>query len=73
MDDSYLHFAGDPATDSARRHMERVLAAENAPRRRWPWFLAVLAGLAGGGTWTLWRLWRGRPSETDRVSSRRHA
>jgi len=51
MNDSGVHFDGDPATDSARRHMERVLKApESAPR--WPW---VLAALGSGGVWLLWR------------------
>jgi hypothetical protein len=48
---SNIYFAGDPAEDSARRHMERVL---NQPqRRRWP----LLAALFAGGTaFTLWRV-----------------
>jgi hypothetical protein len=50
MDDR-VYFDGDPATDSARRHMERVLKSpERAPR--WPW---VLAALGSGGLWMLWR------------------
>ena len=54
MTESYLHFDGDPQTDSARRHMERVLT--NAPRRRrWPWVVGLLAG---GGSWTIWRAWQ---------------
>jgi hypothetical protein len=47
-----VHFDGDPATDSARRHMERVLNAPE-PARRWPW---LLAALGSGGVWLLWRL-----------------
>lgn len=50
MGDS-VYFEGDPATDSARRHMERVLKGE--PARRWPWFVAALGG---GALWTLYRL-----------------
>ena len=46
-----VYFDGDPATDSARRHMERVLKGE--PTRRWPW---VLAALGSGALWTLYRL-----------------
>ena len=42
--DGGLYFEGDPATDSARRHMERVLKGEKP--RRWPWLLAAL-GSAG--------------------------
>ena len=50
MNDS-VYFDGDPATDSARRHMERVLKGET--KRRWPW---VLAALGSGAVWTLYRL-----------------
>ncbi len=50
MSENY-YFEGDPATDSARRHLERVLK-EPAPRaRRWPWVLTAIAGL---GAWYLW-------------------
>ena len=42
MDD--LHFEGDPATDSTRRRLERILKEESPPR--WPW----MAALAAGGT-----------------------
>jgi hypothetical protein len=37
-----LHFEGDPATDSTRRRLERVLNEESRPR--WPWFAALAAG-----------------------------
>jgi len=64
-----LYFDGDPATDSARRHMERVLKGEPTPR--WPW---VVAALGSGGLWMLWRLGKGAaqgrpeaaPSEPER-------
>lgn len=46
-----VYFDGDPATDSRRRHMERVLKGE--PARKWPW---ILAALGGGGLWMLWRV-----------------
>ena len=46
-----LHFDGDPATDSARRHLERVLKGE--PARKWPW---IMAALGGGGLWMLFRM-----------------
>ena len=49
-----VYFDGDPATDSARRHMERVLKT-GQPVRRWPW---VLAALGSGGVWLLWRAGR---------------
>jgi hypothetical protein len=58
-----LHFDGDPATDSARRHMERVLNAPETPRR-WPW---VVAALGSGSIWLLWR-W-GRARSRDREAS----
>lgn len=48
---SGVYFDGDPATDSARRHMERVLKGE--PKRRWPW---LAAALGGGAVWMLWRM-----------------
>ena len=51
-----LHFDGDPATDSARRHMERVLKAPDTPSR-WPW---VVAALGSGSVWLLWRWGRAR-------------
>jgi hypothetical protein len=51
-----LHFDGDPATDSARRRLERVLKSPEPPPR-WPW---ILAALGGGGVWLLWRVGRGR-------------
>ena len=55
-----VYFDGDPATDSARRHMERVLKGE-APRRKWPWILAVVAG---GGSFAMWRMMKRRGEET---------
>ncbi len=47
-----VYFEGDPAVDSSRRHMERVLKGENT-RRRWP---LLLTALAGGGLWAIWRV-----------------
>ena len=46
-----VYFEGDPATDSARRHMERVLKGQDQPRR-WP---LLLAALGGGAVWFLFR------------------
>src|SRR6185436_8200732 len=57
MDELYLE--GDPATDSTRRHLERVLAAHDRPRRG-PWITAAVAGAAALGVWQ-WRRNR-RPS-----------
>jgi hypothetical protein len=56
-----VYFDGDPKTDSTRRHMERVLKGQDAPRR-WPW---ALAALGAGGVWMLWRLGRARVREQD--------
>lgn len=47
-----LYFEGDPATDSTRRHLQRVLGSSQ-PRR---WGMALV--LAGGGAWGFWRLFR---------------
>jgi len=49
--DESVYFEGDPATESSRRHMERVLRGEPGPRK-WPW---LLAAVAGGGLFALWR------------------
>jgi hypothetical protein len=45
-----LYFDGDPATDSARRHLERVLKEPERPRR-WPWVAATAMAVAA---WYLW-------------------
>lgn len=57
-----VYFDGDPATDSARRHMERVLKGE--PTRKWPW---VLAALGSGAVWMMYRL--GRTAAANRPAS----
>lgn len=44
-----VHFDGDPATDSARRHLERVL--KEPERRRWPWVVATAMAVAA---WYFW-------------------
>lgn len=46
---SDVHFAGDPATTSVRRHMERVLASGPTPRT---WLMTLAAG---GAAWGIWR------------------
>ena len=51
MDD--LHFDGDPATDSTRRRLERVLKGE--PRPRWHWMAALAAGSTALFFWQLRR------------------
>ena len=60
-----IHFEGDPAVDSRRRHLERVLKGE-PPRRRWPWIAAVVTG---GAAWGIWRvLQRPRPDSQSRAA-----
>ena len=44
------YFEGDPATESARRHMERVLKEPERPRR-WP---AIVAVIVGAAAWYFW-------------------
>jgi hypothetical protein len=57
------HFEGDPAIDSTRRQLERVMKGE-PPRRRWPW---IAAAVAGGVAFAWWRL---RRAPTDAASAR---
>jgi hypothetical protein len=61
-----LYFEGDPATDSTRRHLQRVLGSSQ-PRR---WGMALV--LAGGGAWGFWRLVRAvrspRPADSPNAS-----
>ena len=56
----HIYFSGDPAQDSARRHLERVLTQPQP--RRWQ-FLAAL--FAGGTALTLWRV---RKRRRDRAA-----
>ena len=60
-----LYFEGDPATDSTRRHLQRVLGSSQ-PRR---WGMALV--LAGGGAWGFWRLFRAvrAPGSADRPNT----
>ena len=51
----HIYFAGDPAQDSARRHLERVLSQPQP--RRWPLLAAIFAG---GTAFTLWRVRQNR-------------
>jgi hypothetical protein len=59
------HFDGDPATESTRRHLERVLAQPQ--RRRWPWIMTVVAGSTAFG---VWRFRRKKLATTPRASLR---
>jgi hypothetical protein len=68
-----IYFSGDPAQDSARRHLERVLRQPQP--RRWPLLAAIFAG---GTAFTLWRLRQNRRKrangdEPDRKEPRRTA
>ena len=55
-----LYFDGDPAEDSNRRRLERVIKG-GPPRRRWPWVMAILAG----GAWTAWRMTHPKSPQAD--------
>jgi hypothetical protein len=59
-----VYFDGDPATESTRRHMERVLKGE--PTRKWPW---VLGALGSGAIWMFWRAGREAARRRDHASS----
>ena len=62
MDD--LHFEGDPATDSTRRRLERIMKDESRPR--WPW----VAALAAGGTaFLFWQVRKRRRAGNGREES----
>jgi len=64
---SNYQFDGDPAIDSTRRHLERVL---NEPQsRRWPWFIAMLTG---GAALAFWRT-RSRPEDRSHGDSSRES
>lgn len=54
-----LHFDGDPATESTRRKLERVL--KEPQTSRWTWLTAA----AAGGTAFLW--WRHRARKRERA------
>lgn len=60
-----VYFDGDPATESARRHMERVLK-EPERRRRWPW---IVAGAAAVAAWYFWPRERGETARKDASAS----
>jgi hypothetical protein len=57
MDDN-VYFDGDPATESTRRHLERVLNEPERRRPRWPWVVASVAAVAA---WYFWP--RGRSGQ----------
>ena len=51
MSENDYYFDGDPETESARRHLERVLKEPATRHRKWPWLLAAVAGVT---TWYFW-------------------
>ena len=51
-----LHFEGDPAIDSTRRRLERVMK-EGEPRSEWKWMAALAAG---AGALIFWQVRRRR-------------
>ena len=55
-----LYFYGDPETDSARRHMERVLKGERP--RRWPWVVGTAMAVAA---WYFWPRGRTQQAQKD--------
>ncbi|HUR35890.1 MAG TPA: hypothetical protein VM032_18930 [Vicinamibacterales bacterium] len=57
---------GDPAFDSTRRHMERVL---NAPRHD----QLRKAAVAGAAAWGIWRLFRALVPRRRRNDAKPHA
>ena len=61
-----LHFEGDPAIDSTRRRLERVIREE--PRSEWKW----MAALAAGATALLfWQARRRRSNGNERTDEKR--
>jgi hypothetical protein len=56
----HIYFGGDPAQDSARRHLERVLTQPQP--RRWPLLAAIFAG---GTAFTLWRVRQNRRKKAN--------
>jgi hypothetical protein len=57
-----LHFEGDPATDSTRRRLERILREEQ-PRSEWGWIAALAAGATALVFWQVRRRRRDHASD----------
>ncbi len=60
---SDYYFEGDPAVDSTRRHLERVLQGRQT--RHWPW---LVAALAGGAAFAFWRIRSRRVKPSDEAA-----
>ena len=56
-----LHFEGDPAIDSTRRRLERVMKV-GEPRSEWKWMAALAAG---AGALIFWQVRRRRRNGED--------
>lgn len=63
---SDVYFEGDPATDSARRRLERLLKEPEPPPSRWPW---IVAALGGGGLWMMFK-WGRAAADAKRDAER---
>ena len=64
-----LHFEGDPARDSTRRRLERVMKEAPEPRSEWKWMAALAAGATALIFWQVRRRRRngnGRDSGEDK-------
>jgi hypothetical protein len=59
-----IYFSGDPATDSARRHLERVLYGPQRQRVGW-----VAAVMAGATALTLWKVRRNRRARQEEAAA----
>ena len=68
MADNDVYFDGDPATDSARRHLERVLKEPESRHRRWPWVAASIAAVAAWYFWPRSAPVREEPREPHKAS-----
>jgi RND family efflux transporter MFP subunit len=61
---------GKPEWAMSRRERERAILARHglAPRRRWPWLLALLLVIAAAGALG-WQWWRGREAAPDNAGA----
>jgi hypothetical protein len=65
-----LHFEGDPATDSTRRRLERVMKV-GEPRSEWKWMAALAAGAGALVFWQVRRRRRNNGSERESGGEKR--
>jgi hypothetical protein len=62
-----LYFEGDPATDSTRRRLERILKDE--PRPAWGWIAALAAGSTAFLFWQMRRRRRNGDRTDDNAAN----